>query len=191
MDGRDQIEDLCPSGCRFARSTLPLWHATSEGPDRIRQRCGTYQIRVSAGPDPVTGRQLVLSGSAEAEDAAVLVSRPAARTVRDNTAARPWVEDTTRASYLLIDGTKPDRSTDTELWRRRIAAPSPSPSPINAAASPGSIGAAARMTTPHPGDDHPTSFPCPTHDISSNMLIWRQLGRKSSALYRRCSSRGC
>ncbi|MGH3718596.1 MAG: hypothetical protein ACRDRI_07085 [Pseudonocardiaceae bacterium] len=39
----------------------------------IRQRGGTYQIRISAGYDPVTGRQLMLSGSADTEDAAVLV----------------------------------------------------------------------------------------------------------------------
>jgi hypothetical protein len=39
----------------------------------IRQRGGTYQVGVSAGYDPVTGRQLMLSGSADTEDAAVLV----------------------------------------------------------------------------------------------------------------------
>ncbi len=80
----------------------------------IRQRGGTYQVRVSAGYDPVTGRQLMLSGSADAEDAAVLVRDRLRAQVRDNTAARTnvtlgylldeWlsghqVEETTRASY--------------------------------------------------------------------------------------------
>jgi integrase len=86
----------------------------------IRQRGGTYQIRVSAGYDPVTGRQLMLSDSAETEDAAVLIRDRLREQVRDNTAARTnvtlgyllddWlsgheVEETTRASYrLLING---------------------------------------------------------------------------------------
>ena len=39
----------------------------------IRQRGSTYQVRVSAGYDPVTGRQLVLSGSADTEDAAIVI----------------------------------------------------------------------------------------------------------------------
>jgi integrase len=83
----------------------------------IRQRGGTYQIRVSAGYDPVTGRQLMLSGSAETEDAAVLVRDRLRGQVRDNTAARTnvtlgylldeWlsghqVEETTRDSYRLL-----------------------------------------------------------------------------------------
>jgi hypothetical protein len=50
----------------MARRKQPPRHLTG-----IRQRGGTYQIRVSAGYDPVTGRQLMLSGSAETEDAAV------------------------------------------------------------------------------------------------------------------------
>jgi integrase len=86
----------------------------------IRQRGGTYQIRVSAGYDPVTGRQLMLSDSADTEDAAVLIRDRLREQVRDNTAARTnvtlgyllddWlsgheVEETTRASYrLLING---------------------------------------------------------------------------------------
>jgi integrase len=86
----------------------------------IRQRGGTYQIRVSAGYDPVTGRQLMLSGSADTEEAAVLVRDRLREQVRDNTAARTnvtlgylfdeWlsghqVEETTRDSYrLLING---------------------------------------------------------------------------------------
>ncbi|HET9257070.1 MAG TPA: hypothetical protein VFO16_17995 [Pseudonocardiaceae bacterium] len=37
----------------------------------IRQRGGTYQVRISGGYDPVTGRQLFLTGPADAEDAAI------------------------------------------------------------------------------------------------------------------------
>src|SRR3981081_4493976 len=85
----------------------------------IRQRGGTYQIRVSSGYDPITGRQLMLSDSADTEDAAVLIRDRLREQVRDNTAARTnvtlgylldeWlsghqVEETTRATYrLLID----------------------------------------------------------------------------------------
>jgi integrase len=86
----------------------------------IRQRGSTYQIRVSAGYDPVTGRQLMLSDSADTEDAAVLIRDRLREQVRDNTTARTnvtlgylldeWlsghqVEETTRDSYrLLING---------------------------------------------------------------------------------------
>ena len=85
----------------------------------IRQRGGTYQVRISAGYDPVTGRQLMLSDSADTEDAAVLVRDQLRAQVRDNTAARTnvtlgylldeWlsghqVEETTRASYRLLSG---------------------------------------------------------------------------------------
>ncbi|MGH3480185.1 MAG: hypothetical protein ACRDQD_25530 [Nocardioidaceae bacterium] len=86
----------------------------------IRQRGGTYQVRVSAGYDPVTGRQLMLSGSADSEEAAIVIRDPLRQQVRDNTAARTnvtlgylldeWlsghqVEETTRDSYrLLING---------------------------------------------------------------------------------------
>ncbi|MGH3962146.1 MAG: hypothetical protein ACRDRY_02660 [Pseudonocardiaceae bacterium] len=94
--------------------------AASEGLTGIRQRGGTYQVRVSAGYDPVTGRQLMLSGSAETEDAAIAIRDRLRQQVRDNTAARTnvtlgylldeWlsghqVEETTRDSYrLLING---------------------------------------------------------------------------------------
>lgn len=86
----------------------------------IRQRGGTYQVRISGGYDPVTGRQLFLTGSADTEDAAIVLRDRLRAQVRDNTAARTnvtlgylldeWlaghqVEETTRASYrLLIDG---------------------------------------------------------------------------------------
>ena len=82
----------------------------------IRQRGSTYQVRISGGYDPVTGRQLMLSGSADTEDAAVLARDRLRGQVRDNMAARTnvtlgyllneWlfghqVEETTRASYRL------------------------------------------------------------------------------------------
>ncbi|MGH3913112.1 MAG: hypothetical protein ACRDTC_06840 [Pseudonocardiaceae bacterium] len=86
----------------------------------IRQRGATYQVRISGGMDPLTGRQLVLSGSADTEDAAIMLRDRLRAQVRDNTAAKTnvtlgyllneWlsghqVEETTRASYrLLIDG---------------------------------------------------------------------------------------
>jgi len=37
----------------------------------IRQRGGRYQIRLFGGLDPVTGKQMMLTGSAEDEDAAI------------------------------------------------------------------------------------------------------------------------
>ena len=80
----------------------------------IRQRGGTYQIRVSAGYDPVTGRQLMVSGSADTDEAAIVIRDELRQQVRDNTAARrnvtlgylldEWlsghqIEETTRDSY--------------------------------------------------------------------------------------------
>lgn len=86
----------------------------------IRQQGSTYQVRISAGLDPVTGRQLMLSGSADTEHAAIMIRDRLRQQVRDNTAARTnvtlgylldeWlsghqVEETTRDSYrLLING---------------------------------------------------------------------------------------
>ncbi|HEY3690779.1 MAG TPA: hypothetical protein VGL46_10790 [Pseudonocardiaceae bacterium] len=79
----------------------------------IRQRGSTYQIRVSGGYDPVTGRQLFHSGSADTEDAAIVFRDRLRQQVQDATAARTnvtlgylldeWlaghqVEDTTRAT---------------------------------------------------------------------------------------------
>jgi integrase len=40
----------------------------------IRQRGGTYQVRLFGGLDPVTGKQVMLTGSAEDEDAAIMIS---------------------------------------------------------------------------------------------------------------------
>ena len=82
----------------------------------IRQRGSTYQIRVSAGYDPVMGRQLFLSGSADTEDAAIGIRDRLRAPVRENTAARTnvtlgylldqWlsghqVEETTRVTLCL------------------------------------------------------------------------------------------
>jgi integrase len=63
----------------------------------IRQRGATYQVRVSAGYDPVTDRQLTLSGSADTEDAAIVIRDQLRQQVRDNTAARTNVT----LGYLL------------------------------------------------------------------------------------------
>ncbi|MDQ3762123.1 MAG: N-terminal phage integrase SAM-like domain-containing protein [Actinomycetota bacterium] len=85
----------------------------------IRQRGNTYQVRISGGCDPVTGRQLFLTGSADTQDAAIVLRDRLRQQVKDNTAAKTnvtlgyllheWsashqVEETTRATYqLLID----------------------------------------------------------------------------------------
>jgi hypothetical protein len=39
----------------------------------IRQLGSTYQVRISGGIDPVTGRQLFLSSSADTQDAAIVL----------------------------------------------------------------------------------------------------------------------
>ncbi|MBV9727889.1 MAG: hypothetical protein JO309_00440 [Pseudonocardiales bacterium] len=61
----------------------------------IRQRGATYQVRISAGYDPVTGRQLMLSGSADTKDAAIVIRDQLRQQVRDNTAARTNVRSAT------------------------------------------------------------------------------------------------
>jgi integrase len=63
----------------------------------IRQRGGPYQIRVSAGYDPVSGRQLILSGAADTEDTAIVIRDQLRQQVRDNTAAQTNVT----LGYLL------------------------------------------------------------------------------------------
>ncbi|MGH3685165.1 MAG: hypothetical protein ACRDRU_04890 [Pseudonocardiaceae bacterium] len=50
----------------MARTKQPLKDLTG-----IRQRGGTYQVRLVGGQDPVTGKQVMLTGSAEDEDAAI------------------------------------------------------------------------------------------------------------------------
>jgi integrase len=115
--------DLYPLDCPLAVPTLARVTRRKQPPEDltgIRQRGGTYQVRISGGYAPVTGRQLFLAGSADTEDAAIVLRDGLRAQVRDNTAARTnvtlsylldeWltghqVEETTRASYrLLIDG---------------------------------------------------------------------------------------
>ncbi|MGH3480513.1 MAG: site-specific integrase [Nocardioidaceae bacterium] len=82
----------------------------------IRPRGGRYQIRLFGGQDPVTGKQVMLTGSAEDEDAAIKLRDKFRRQVAEATAARTsvtlgylldeWlaghqVEETTRTSYRL------------------------------------------------------------------------------------------
>jgi integrase len=63
----------------------------------IRQRGATYQVRVFAGNDPVTGRKLYLSGNAADEATAVKLRNDLRKQVDDATAARTSVTVT----YLL------------------------------------------------------------------------------------------
>ena len=85
----------------------------------IRQRGGTYQVRIFGGADPVTGKQVMLTGSAQSETAAIELRDRFRQQVRERTAARmnatlgylldEWlpghqVEDNTRASYPLLNG---------------------------------------------------------------------------------------
>ena len=82
----------------------------------IRPRGGTYQVRLFGGQDPVTGKQVMLTGSADDEDAAIKLRDKFRRQVADATAARTsvtlgylldeWlaghqVEETTRTSYRV------------------------------------------------------------------------------------------
>lgn len=63
----------------------------------IRQRSGRYQIRLFGGHDPVTGKQVMLTGSAEDEDAAIKLRDKFRRQVAEATAARTSVT----LGYLL------------------------------------------------------------------------------------------
>lgn len=49
---------------------------------------GAYQVRISCGYDPLTGRQLFLSGSVDTEDAAIVLRNQLRRQVQNATAAR-------------------------------------------------------------------------------------------------------
>jgi hypothetical protein len=94
----------------------------------IRQRGGRYQIRLFGGRDPVTGKQVMLTGSAEDEDSAIKLRDKFRRQVAEATAARTsvtlgylldeWlaghqVEETTRTSYRL-------RNSGMEVHRQRV-----------------------------------------------------------------------
>ncbi|MGH3900729.1 MAG: hypothetical protein ACRDTA_21290 [Pseudonocardiaceae bacterium] len=63
----------------------------------IRQRGGTYQVRLFGGQDPVTGKQVMLTGSAEDEDGAIKLRDKFRRQVAEATAARTSVT----LGYLL------------------------------------------------------------------------------------------
>jgi integrase len=63
----------------------------------IRQRGGRYQIRLFGGQDPVTGKQVMLTGSAEDEEAAIKLRDKFRRQVAEATAARTSVS----LGYLL------------------------------------------------------------------------------------------
>jgi hypothetical protein len=107
----------------------------------IRQRGSTYQVRISGGSDPVTGRQLFLTGSADTEDAAIVLRDRLRQQVKDNTAAKTnvtlgylldeWlashqVEETTRATYrLLIDSFIRPALGDTPISRLCRLGPRP------------------------------------------------------------------
>ncbi|MEO7194976.1 MAG: hypothetical protein ABIZ05_09155 [Pseudonocardiaceae bacterium] len=63
----------------------------------IRQRGGTYQVRLLGGQDPVTGKQVMLTGSAQDEDGAIKLRDKFRRQVAEATAARTSVT----LGYLL------------------------------------------------------------------------------------------
>ncbi len=83
----------------------------------IRLRGGTYQVRIFGGIDPVTGKQVMLTGSAENENDAIELRDRFRQQVRSRTAVRSnvtlryllneWitghqVEPTTRETYALL-----------------------------------------------------------------------------------------
>jgi hypothetical protein len=57
----------------------------------ILQRGGTYQVRIFGGCDPVTGKQVILTGSADSQDAAVELRDKFRTQVRERTAVRTGV----------------------------------------------------------------------------------------------------
>jgi hypothetical protein len=57
----------------------------------IRPREGRYQIRLFGGQDPVTGKQVMLTGSADDEDTAIKLRDKFRRQVAEATAARTSV----------------------------------------------------------------------------------------------------
>ncbi len=99
----------------------------------IRPRGGTYQVRLFGGQDPVTGKQVMLTGSADDEDAAIKLRDKFRRQVAEATSARTsvtlaylldeWlaghqVEETTRTSYrVAIDNFIKPAIGDTSLTR--------------------------------------------------------------------------
>src|SRR5918998_4082656 len=87
--------DLCPTNCPIRVLRLPLMARRKQAPKDltgIRQRGGRYQIRLFGGQDPVTGKQVMLTGSAEDEDAAIKLRDKFRRLVAEATAARTSVD---------------------------------------------------------------------------------------------------
>ena len=113
----------------MARSKQPPKDLTG-----IRQRGGTYQVRLFGGQDPVTGKQVMLTGSSDDEDGAIRLRDKFRRQVAEATAARTsvtlgylldeWlaghqVEETTRTSYrVAIEKFIKPAVGDTLLTRR-------------------------------------------------------------------------
>jgi hypothetical protein len=54
----------------------------------VRQRGGKYQVRVFGSTDPVTGKQVILTGSADTQDAAVELRDGFRKQVRERTGVR-------------------------------------------------------------------------------------------------------
>lgn len=66
--------DLCPTDGSIPLLTLAPMSRSKQPPKDltgIRQRGGTYQVRLFGGCDPVTGKQVMLTGSAVDEDTAI------------------------------------------------------------------------------------------------------------------------
>jgi hypothetical protein len=75
----------------------------------IRQRGGRYQIRPFGGQDPVTGKQVMLTGSAEDEESAIKLRDKFRRQVAEATAARTSVSmgyllDEWLVGHQVVDG---------------------------------------------------------------------------------------
>jgi hypothetical protein len=68
----------------------------TKGLTGIRHRGGRYQFRLFGGQDPVTGKQVMLTGSAEDEDAAIKLRDKFRRLVAEATAARTSVDSGAR-----------------------------------------------------------------------------------------------
>ena len=86
--------------CATLRATLDAMTArkrSSADLTGIRQRGRTYQVRVFGGTDPVIGKQLVLTGSAETQAAAIVLRDGHRKQVRERTAVRAGVT----LGYLL------------------------------------------------------------------------------------------
>ena len=94
--------------------------ASFEGPDGHPAAGSTYQVRISGGYDPVTGRQLFLTGSADIEDATIVLRDRLRQQVQDNTAAKTNV---TLGYFLALREPRPPRPEDPKTRRPRIRPP--------------------------------------------------------------------